>query len=130
MAFLPLLRDHLYSRTTWSCPNCGIFTSIKRPPLFKDHLVVSQLWLYHAFLPLLRDHLYSKTTFFLAQAWSLHCIHIRNKLGKLCCLLYLTDKSPTTHTADFRNYMPCMLLVTMVSAMFCRQACMSNIAYQ
>ena len=36
----------------------------QRPPLFKDHLVMSQLWLYHAFLPLLRDHLYSKTTFF------------------------------------------------------------------
>ena len=42
--------DHLYSETTsiqrrrpttWSCPNCValpcIFTSIKRPPLFKDH---------------------------------------------------------------------------------------------
>ena len=39
-------------------------TCIQRPPVFKDHLVVSQLWLYNAFLPLLRDHLYSKTTFF------------------------------------------------------------------
>ena len=41
-----------------------VTTCIQRPPLFKDHLVVSQLWLYNAFLPLLRDHLYSKTTFF------------------------------------------------------------------
>ena len=41
-----------------------VTTCIQRPPLFKDHLVMSQLWLYHAFLPLLKDHLYSKTTFF------------------------------------------------------------------
>ena len=41
-----------------------VTTCIQRPPLFKDHLVVSQLWLYNSFLPLLRDHLYSKTTFF------------------------------------------------------------------
>ena len=41
-----------------------VTTCIQRPPLFKDHLVVSQLWLYHAFLPVLRDHLYSRT------AWS------------------------------------------------------------
>ena len=27
-----VFRDHLYSKTTWSCPNCG-FTM--RPPLFK-----------------------------------------------------------------------------------------------
>ena len=72
---------HLYSRTTWSCPDCG-FTM--RPPLFKDHLVVSRLWLYHATTsiqgPLGRvpivalpcDHLYSRTTLFLAQAWSLN----------------------------------------------------------
>ena len=26
-----------------------VTTCIQRPPLFKDHLVVSQLWLYHAF---------------------------------------------------------------------------------
>ena len=49
-----------------------VTTCIQRPPLFKDHLVMSQLWIYHAFLPLLRDQLYSKTTFFLAQAWSLN----------------------------------------------------------
>ena len=41
-----------------------VTTCIQRPPVFRDHLVMSQLWLYHAFLPLLRDHLYSKTTFF------------------------------------------------------------------
>ena len=41
-----------------------VTTCIQRPPLFKDHLVMSQLWLYHALLPLLRDHLYLKTTFF------------------------------------------------------------------
>ena len=35
-----------------------VTTSIQRPPLFKDHLAVSQLWLYHAFLPLLRDHFF------------------------------------------------------------------------
>ena len=36
--------DHLYSETTWSCPNIivalfynAFFASIKRPPLFKDH---------------------------------------------------------------------------------------------
>ena len=48
-----------------------VTTCILRLPLFKDHLVMSQLWLYNAFLPLLREHLYSKTTF-LAQPWSLN----------------------------------------------------------
>ena len=35
-----------------------VTTCIQRPPVFKDHLVMSQLWLCNAFLPLLRDHLY------------------------------------------------------------------------
>ena len=29
-----------------------VTTCIQRPPLFKDHSVMSQLWLYYAFLPL------------------------------------------------------------------------------
>ena len=49
---------HIHYSETCSC--------FKRPPLFKNHLVMSQLWLYNAFLPLLRDHLYSKTM------WSLN----------------------------------------------------------
>ena len=35
-------------------------TCSQRPPVFKDHLVMSQLKCYHAS----RDHLYSNTTFF------------------------------------------------------------------
>ena len=51
-----------------------VTTCIQRPPLSKDHLVMSQLWLYNAFLPLLRDHLYSKTTIFWLKR--LHYVHV------------------------------------------------------
>ena len=43
---------------------------IQRPPPFNDHLVMSQLWFYHAFLPLSRDHLYSKAS----QLWLYHAL--------------------------------------------------------
>ena len=91
----PALVTNLYSETTSIQIPLGhvpivalpyIFTSIKRPPLFKDHLVLSQLWLYHAFLPLLRDHLYSKTTF-LGPSKRGHLILV---------LLYFLSISPTT----------------------------------
>ena len=68
-----------------------VTTCIQRPPLFKDHLVVSQLWLYHAFLPLLRDHLYSKITFF-GPAWLLNT-------GFTDCMQKSYKVSPTTKFA-------------------------------
>jgi hypothetical protein len=40
-----------------------VTTSIQRPPLFKDHLVLSQKCLYHAFQTLLRDHLIERPLF-------------------------------------------------------------------
>ena len=56
---------NFHSILTDECGDAPICTvCIQRSLLFKDHLVVSQLWLYNALLPLLRDYLYSKTTFF------------------------------------------------------------------
>ena len=81
-----------------------VTTCIQRPPLFKDHLVMSQLWL---FLPLLRDHLYSKTTFFWPKRGRLIQVSLYGQKrggggggGSLCGMLHPTFcPSPPLNTA-------------------------------
>ena len=64
-----------------------VTTCIQRPPVFRDHFVVSQLWLYNSFLPLLRDHLYSKTTFFWPKRGRLIQVSLYDELQVVGLLL-------------------------------------------
>ena len=68
-----------------------VTTCIQRPPLFKDHSVMSQLWLYHAFLPLpplIKDHFF----------WPKRGRLIQVSLYQRSCTLIIYRATPSQNT--------------------------------
>ena len=59
-----------------------VTTCIQRPPLFKDHLVMSQLWLYNAFFWPKRGRLIQASLYTGFTVYRLHCIQ-----ASLYCLI-------------------------------------------